>query len=81
MLRRSEHGIESREMPLKIAVKQYVECGQNQMTVHFTMIFAGRTGVAKASYEPLFEYLCESAPVLSVWAADAAHCGASYVLN
>ncbi|MCJ1400866.1 hypothetical protein MMC11_004075 [Xylographa trunciseda] len=45
-------------------------------------VFAHGVGSSKESYEPFFDDLLQSGvPIRAIWAADAAHHGASYVLN
>lgn len=68
---------------LRLAVKQYVPRGHTHKPGDATIIMAHGVGSSKECYEPFFNCLLTQSnfPIRAVWAADAAHHGASYLLN
>ena len=68
---------------LRLAVKQYTPLSnRDSQPGDITIVFAHGIGSSKESYEPFFDDLLESGlRIRAIWAADAAHHGASYVLN
>ena len=67
---------------LRLAVKQYLPRNREPKAGDATLIMAHSVGSSKELYEPFFDELLHcSLPIRGIWAADAAHHGASYVLN
>jgi len=68
---------------LRLAVKQYLPLSnRNPRVDDISIIFAHGVGSSKESYEPFFDDLLQSGlRIRAIWAADAAHQGASYILN
>ena len=67
---------------LRIALKQYTPRYRESKPGDVTLIMAHGVGSSKELYEPFFDELLHCGlPIRGVWAADAAHHGASYVLN
>ena len=68
---------------LRLAVKQYVPRKLSEPKVgDVTLIMAHGVGSSKESYEPFYdELLTRNIPIRAVWAMDAAHHSASYLLN
>lgn len=71
---------------LNIAIKQYVPLDYTPQPGDVTIIAAHASAFPKELYEPLWDDLLEQSKkagysIRSIWMADAAHQGASYVLN
>ena len=68
---------------LRLAIKQYVpKESPNNDVARVTIIMAHGVGTSKESYEPFFDELLQCGlPIRAIWAMDAAHHGASYLLN
>ncbi|MCJ1418182.1 hypothetical protein MMC32_004528 [Xylographa parallela] len=68
---------------LRLAVKQYVPLtNPDPQRGAISIIFAHGVGSSKECYEPFFDDLLQSGlRIRAIWAADAAHSNASYVLN
>lgn len=68
---------------LRLAIKQYVPKKTRTTDVgQVTIIMAHGVGTSKESYEPFFDELLHCRlPIRAIWAMDAAHHGASYLLN
>ena len=68
---------------LRLAIKQYVpKQSPDHDAGSVTVIMAQAVGTSKESYEPFFDELLHCGlPIRAIWAMDAAHHGASYLLN
>ena len=67
---------------IRLAVKQYTPLSRDPKPGDLTLIMAHGVGSPKELYEPFFDELLHcSLPIRGIWTADAAHHGASYVLN
>ena len=68
---------------LRLAVKRYVPLSNREPQLgDISIIFAHGVGSPKECYEPFFDDLLQSGlRIRAIWAADAAHSNASYVLN
>ncbi|KAL8826398.1 MAG: hypothetical protein Q9191_003825 [Dirinaria sp. TL-2023a] len=79
--------LDNQEEMLQLHIKQYVPCDEESIGVNaITIIAAHANGFPKELYEPLWDELYQRShgndfSIRSIWIADVANQGMSYVLN
>ena len=66
---------------LRLSLKHYVPRNREAQIGDPTLILAHGIGLSKESHEPFLDELLSRLPIRGAWACDAAHHGASYLLN